>query len=170
MNAALSCTQQTESYHFMRSVRFMVPLGRTIVPLGSKIGRLSGPRNDTRSILLPVIISSPHFLSVFEFESLGVISLLFLSIAHLTRHVPELHFWFPCCLAHAKDRIPVTQTHPITTAVTIKRTSLATPTMEGLIVMVWIWLMAPECVAAKAKDSIFCPAELGMGTDFTSLV
>lgn len=67
-----------------------------------------------------------------------------------------LHFWLPPlpCVAHAKDLIPVTQTQPTTTAVTSSRTSLATPTKEGLMVMVWMWLIAPECSAARAKDSI----------------
>ncbi|KUI73293.1 hypothetical protein VM1G_08849 [Cytospora mali] len=40
--------------------------------------------------------------------------------------------------------IPVTATHPMMITVTAIRTSLAIPMMAGLMVSVWMWLMAPE--------------------------
>lgn len=50
--------------------------------------------------------------------------------------------------------MPITATQPTTITVMATRTSLATPTMEGLMVSVWMWLMAPEWVAAREKDSM----------------
>lgn len=91
---------------------------------------------------------------------LGWCRILYPLSGRLSSH--HAHFWFPC-LIHTKDLMPVTQTQPTTTAVTINRTSLATPTMEGLMVMVWMWLIAPECVAARAKDSMGAEKVLGSG-------
>lgn len=59
--------------------------------------------------------------------------------------------------------IPVTMTQPATTTVTASLSSLATPLTAGLITTVWMWLIAPECSAARANDSIcYYPSVLAL--------
>ena len=58
------------------------------------------------------------------------------------------------CRGPTSALMPVTATQPTMITVIAIRISLATPMMEGLMVSVWMWLMAPECEAARAKVSM----------------
>lgn len=82
-------------------------------------------------------------------------------------HKPRL-FWLPRVL------MPTTATHPTAMTVTAMRNSLKALITEGVKLMVWMWLIAPECSAARAKDSIFLEAselvrtEMIQGTSWLS--